>query len=61
MDPDAADYSAERQKLIDRTGQTTFPWIFVGETFVGGYTELVRAYDTFYLETLGIDLSRDDF
>lgn len=34
----------ERQKLAERTGQMTVPQIFVGETHVGGYTDL-RALD----------------
>jgi glutaredoxin 3 len=33
-----------RMKLIEETGQRTVPMIFIGEKFIGGYTEL-RALD----------------
>ncbi|MGL4607345.1 MAG: glutaredoxin domain-containing protein [Eubacteriaceae bacterium] len=29
-----------RKKLEDQTGQRTVPFVFVGDVFVGGYTEL---------------------
>jgi glutaredoxin 3 len=32
---------ARRREMIDRSGRTTFPQIFVGETHVGGCDELV--------------------
>lgn len=32
---------AGREALRDRTGRTTVPQIFVGETHVGGYTDMV--------------------
>lgn len=32
---------AGRQSLAERTGQRTVPQIFVGETHVGGYTDLI--------------------
>lgn len=35
MDP------AKRKEMIDRSGRTTFPQIFVGGTHVGGCDELV--------------------
>ena len=31
----------ERRGLLQRTGQRTVPQIFIGETHVGGYTDLV--------------------
>jgi glutaredoxin 3 len=36
--------AAKRNWLVGETGQTTVPQIFVGETSVGGYTDL-RALD----------------
>jgi glutaredoxin 3 len=33
---------AEREEMIRRTGRRTVPQIFVGETHVGGYDDLVR-------------------
>ncbi len=35
FDPD------KRREMIDRSGRTTFPQIFVGDTHVGGCDELV--------------------
>jgi glutaredoxin 3 len=32
----------EREEMIRRTGRRTVPQIFVGETHVGGYDDLVR-------------------
>lgn len=33
---------ADREEMIRRTGRRTVPQIFVGETHVGGYDDLVR-------------------
>ncbi len=32
---------AKRQEMISRSGRTTFPQIFVGDTHIGGCDELV--------------------
>jgi glutaredoxin 3 len=32
---------AVRQEMIDRSGRTTFPQIFVGDTHIGGCDELL--------------------
>jgi glutaredoxin 3 len=32
---------AVRQEMIDRSGRTTFPQIFVGDTHIGGCDELM--------------------
>jgi glutaredoxin 3 len=32
---------AKRQEMIDRSGRTTFPQIFVGDTHIGGCDDLV--------------------
>lgn len=51
---DSESYGAERDALVARTGvnHRTFPFIFVGDTFVGGYSELVTAYETLRLHEL---------
>eukprot|EP00511_Aplanochytrium_stocchinoi_P001446 CAMPEP_0204839536 /NCGR_PEP_ID=MMETSP1346-20131115/34631_1 /ASSEMBLY_ACC=CAM_ASM_000771 /TAXON_ID=215587 /ORGANISM="Aplanochytrium stocchinoi, Strain GSBS06" /LENGTH=64 /DNA_ID=CAMNT_0051976351 /DNA_START=299 /DNA_END=493 /DNA_ORIENTATION=- len=63
MDPESDGYTNRRQELIDQTGQKTFPWIYVGEEFIGGYTELQRSFETFRLHDLlgkiGIELDTD--
>lgn len=54
MDPlEDDDYETKRDELLLRAnGQKTFPFVFVGTEFLGGYTELVRAHDTMYLHDL---------
>jgi glutaredoxin 3 len=32
---------AKRREMVDRSGRTTFPQIFVGETHIGGCDDLV--------------------
>mmetsp|Transcript_8840 Transcript_8840/g.10580 ORF Transcript_8840/g.10580 Transcript_8840/m.10580 type:complete len:112 (+) Transcript_8840:105-440(+) len=63
MDPESDGYAKRRQELIDQTGQKTFPWVFVGDEFIGGYTELQRSFDTLRLHDLlkkiGIELEED--
>lgn len=41
-----------RMGLIERTGQRTVPQIFVGETHVGGYTDLVALASAGELQAL---------
>ncbi|MGC6494411.1 MAG: glutaredoxin 3 [Myxococcota bacterium] len=41
---DITDQPEQRKALAEQTGQVTVPQIFIGETHVGGYTEL-RALD----------------
>lgn len=41
LDPTAEEYQTIRDNLISQTGHRTFPWIFEGDRFVGGYKELV--------------------
>ncbi len=31
----------ERQRMVERTGRTSVPQIFIGDTHVGGYDDLV--------------------
>jgi len=51
---DEEKYIQERDDLIARAGghHKTFPFIFVGKSFLGGYTDLIRAYDTLKLHEL---------
>jgi glutaredoxin len=63
MDPDSDTYASERDDLVAKTKQNTFPFIFVGDAFVGGYTELVRSFETLKFHQLckniGIELEMD--
>jgi glutaredoxin 3 len=63
LDPERPDYGAERDALVARTGHVTFPQVFVGDRFVGGYDDVVRAYDTLALHEMchriGIDVPMD--
>ena len=52
LDPRSASYGPRRTELIKATGQATFPWIFIGDTFVGGYHNLLHAYNTLRLEDM---------
>lgn len=61
---DKEQYSVEVNKLKDSTGQNTFPWIYIGEHFVGGYTELIELItnNKFYsiLKSNNVDIELDD-
>ena len=37
------EYTIEKNKLIENTGQKTFPYIFIDDKFIGGFNELVTA------------------
>ena len=37
---DVTEDDAERERLTERTGQRTVPQIFIGDTHVGGYSDL---------------------
>ena len=39
----ARDYEARKKALVETTFHGTFPQIFVGSKFIGGYTELMHA------------------
>lgn len=39
-DHDIAGDNETKQKLIDKTGQTTVPYIFIGDEFIGGCDDL---------------------
>jgi len=32
---------AERERMVERTGRTTVPQIFIGDTHVGGYDDMM--------------------
>lgn len=63
LDPSAVDYEDMKTVLKTTTKQNTFPFIFVGREFLGGFTELIRAHRTLHLhsmcEKIGIKLEYD--
>lgn len=63
LDHKSETYHDVVEELLDRTNQNTFPYIFIGETFVGGYSDMMAAYDTLklheLLKTIGITLEVD--
>jgi glutaredoxin 3 len=63
MDPDHESYQDERSILLDKTnGHTTFPFIFIGTEFLGGYTELNHSFNTNIsekLKSVGIEYTMD--
>eukprot|EP00512_Aurantiochytrium_limacinum_P002594 CAMPEP_0171509624 /NCGR_PEP_ID=MMETSP0958-20121227/14882_1 /TAXON_ID=87120 /ORGANISM="Aurantiochytrium limacinum, Strain ATCCMYA-1381" /LENGTH=83 /DNA_ID=CAMNT_0012046901 /DNA_START=84 /DNA_END=335 /DNA_ORIENTATION=- len=66
LDMGAEGYAEQRDKLIERSnGHKTFPWVFVKEEFVGGYTDLVHAYNTQTLHQMlqksGVTIEEPDF
>ena len=55
-DPMSKSYEHEKNTLVKITKCRTFPQIFIGKTFLGGFNELQHAYATLYLhELLGIE------
>ena len=46
LDPESPDYAAQRDALIERTGQKSFPWVFVQDELIGGYTDLLNAFNS---------------
>jgi glutaredoxin-related protein len=46
------EYEECKNKLINQTQWTTFPQIFINNTFIGGYQELEHAYETLKLHEL---------
>jgi len=43
---------AERERMVARTSRTTVPQIFIGETHVGGYDDLMALHRAGKLESL---------
>lgn len=63
LDPYEPDYQQKRDALFDRYNHRSFPLIFVGNVFVGGFTELQNAYATLKFHelaaTIGINIPMD--
>ena len=64
LDPSKKDeYKKERDRLIKETNHKTFPWIFIGDTFIGGFTDLKHKHSTLKLEDdlrkIGIEIDMD--
>ena len=49
---DATGAPALRQEMIDRSGRTTFPQIFIGETHVGGCDDIHALEDAGKLDAM---------
>lgn len=60
FDKSEDDYRTRVDVLISKTGQRTFPQIYFGEEFIGGYSDMMTAYDTLRLhdicKNMGIEL-----
>ena len=48
---------AERERMVARTGRTSVPQIFVGQTHVGGYDDMIALHRQGGLEPLLDELS----
>lgn len=63
LDPSDTDYEDMKTVLKTSTKQNTFPFIFIGKEFLGGFTELIRAHRTLQLhsmcEKIGIKIDYD--
>lgn len=63
LDPKTDEYAEKVDELLNTTNHTTFPFIFIGTEFVGGYSDMVAAYNTLklheMLKTIGIELAVD--
>lgn len=65
LDPSSDAYEDQVSELLERTNHTSFPFIFVGAEFIGGYSDMMVAYNTLRLHELlskiGITISVADF
>jgi glutaredoxin 3 len=63
--PDDGDYAAKRDALFDSNGHGSFPQVFAGDTFIGGFKELRDLRDSGELERLlaglGVFVADDHF
>ena len=65
LDPENDNYIDEKDNLITKAGKEhkTFPFIFLGDSFIGGYSELMNAFNTLKLHEMckyhGIELEYD--
>ena len=46
------DYEERKNALLQRTNHKTFPQIFIGDTFLGGHSDLEGSYQTLRLHDL---------
>ncbi|MCA9491488.1 MAG: glutathione S-transferase N-terminal domain-containing protein [Myxococcales bacterium] len=49
---DVAGDQPKRRWLVEQTGRTTVPQIKIGETWIGGYTDMMALVDTGELDRL---------
>ena len=56
LDPSQVSYETQKEWLKSSTGHNTFPFIFVGTTFLGGFMELLRAHRTNALHKMCADI-----
>lgn len=65
LDPKSNEYADQVSDLLERTNHTSFPYIFIGDDFVGGYSDMMAAYNTLRLHEMlskvGIILNLSDF
>lgn len=50
--PDTPEYIEQRDALFIKYSHKSFPLVIVGDTFIGGYTELQNSYATLHLHQL---------
>jgi glutaredoxin 3 len=51
-DPHDSAYEEQKTKLIQKTNWKTFPQIYIGNEFIGGYNDLVHLYNTMKLHEI---------
>ena len=52
LDPKTDEYNEAVDVLLEKTPQRSFPFIFIGAEFLGGYQELETAYSTLRLHEM---------
>jgi thioredoxin reductase (NADPH) len=65
LNPKDENYIKIRDELIEKSkGHNTFPWIYIGDHFLGGFNELRHSISTGsivkYLNKIGIEFKIDD-
>ena len=56
LNPEDADYINRRDALFQYYNHNSYPIIIIGDKVVGGYTELVNAYETLKLHKMCRDI-----
>jgi glutaredoxin len=51
-DKTSENYQTLKNNLVNQTHSFTFPQIFINNVFLGGYQDLIHAYDTLTLHDL---------